>query len=191
MDKISQRCKCIPRYLFGCTQVFTYIRSHSLIFLPRCIWWPVQITHERRSTPNIPIPWNYFLQDNITSIFHICSTHPHIRSNWIENIIFAERHKMFFRSCLSQEVHPISPLLEIIRIISQELFIQTILHTSCACIFFRRARCPSESLPFPAGQLGRWSIWKPCFSTHRPKYQLWTFNNKDIFQLKLYQLENN
>ena len=36
----------------------------------------------------------------------ICSTHPHIRSNWIENIIFAERHKMFFRSCLSQEVQP-------------------------------------------------------------------------------------
>ena len=96
MDKISQRCKCIPRYLFGCAQIYTYIRSHSLIFLPRCIWWPVQITHEQRSTPNIPIPWNYFLQDNITSIFHIHSiTH----------------------------------------------------------IFFRRACCPSESLPFPAGQI--------------------------------------
>ena len=73
MDKISQRCKCIPRYLFGYTQVYTYIRSYSLIFLPRCTWWPVQITHEQRSTPNIPIPWNYFLQDNITRIVHMHS----------------------------------------------------------------------------------------------------------------------
>ena len=76
MDKISQRCKCIPRYLFGYTQVYTYIRSYSLIFLPRCTWWPVQITHERRSTPNIPIAWNN--QDNITGIFHINISITHI-----------------------------------------------------------------------------------------------------------------